>query len=228
MTTDHLVPENLLEQAGTEVSLSGRFRLVPASEMQMPAKCVICGSHPSNDEGPKYIASTSVNEEFQSVPTGAGDYYLDGSLVFEWYGSVYYCQSCTVEMSGLFGCLGPDLTRDLVAATVQLISQRDALLLEVEQLKESNNVALAAVLRSRGILSLDNLVAPDSVEPEVPETTPEIEPFAESDRIAISEGLDSEIAEREPEISEPVTEQRPDDIFDTTDAVAAAAKLTGI
>jgi hypothetical protein len=204
--------DELLENLNRPISPSGRFQLVKPHELVSPAKCVICGRNPNTDTQEEFLTGTSEDRES----------FVDGNLVFEFYGTVYYCVTCTLEMAALFKALNPEQTRQLIEAVTQLIAQRDDLSQRLQLAEASNDTLMAQLLYLR---SGDYNILPSGSIPvitndetsQVPANEgPASVGLAESDGTGISEEPEPISNVGESEISQPVPEQGPDDISEFT------------
>jgi hypothetical protein len=204
----------LIESVLKPVDPSGRFRLLDASGLMSPAKCAVCGRGPRTDleEPEKFVDPVSTEAEF-----------VDGNFVFEFYGNVYFCKNCTLEMASLFGALQPEQARQLIEACALLLGQRDQLTLEKQELEAAQDALMAQLLRLRGdavIAEPVNTLVSQPADEVTPNNADEIPTGLDEGEIAALIGVDvsqepeSTVISGEPTISESPDEQRRDDVLD--------------
>jgi hypothetical protein len=70
---------------------SNRIKVVSQADMLAPAQCAVC----------------------QSVSCELG--FIDSDLQIEWYGGIYFCGYCAINIAQAMGCATPSETRDLRA-----------------------------------------------------------------------------------------------------------------
>lgn len=155
------------------VQVSGRFRLLHESELAAPAKCVICGIVPSvikpGDEN-RFITGTSQAEELTTAFTDEGESYLiDGRLDFEFYGTVYFCKNCTLEMAALYGGVQAERYEDLVRKYDALNNEHEFTLERCRELEGVRDSLSAELVRISGV----GIIGNNSPQPPTPIETSE-------------------------------------------------------
>jgi len=201
----------------TPAHLSGRFRLLKESELSSPAKCVFCGTIPSVT-GPLATGKSSAEELKEVVITEHGDpdrgiphetTLIDGNLVFEYYGNVYFCRNCTLELARMFGAVSTEEYDNLLMEFKQLYEQNVALknyTAEVEEFnanltRELSRHAPVSVRDGRvTIAETENTVAKETESGNDGGSVPPLTVYGSTER----ESAPSEFTERE----------GPDGIFD--------------
>lgn len=150
------------------MQLSGRFRLLHEAELASPAKCVICGGLPSTMKGEnRFITGTSQAEELTTKFTDEGESYLvDGRLDFEFYGTVYFCKTCTLEMAALYGGVSAEQYEELIKKYDALFTEHNYVIERCRELEGVRDSLSSELVRISGV----GIVGNNSPQPPVAET----------------------------------------------------------
>ena len=175
----------------SEIDPSGRVTIVKGWDLLLPAACLMCG-----------ISGADVEQEF-----------LDIKRDLDEYGVIYFCRECGKEIGLASGCVPVREFEAVALANEQLTEENDKYETMLDRLGDGLERDILDYLAKRGISVNTGGNTPDGPEPDGGSADGDNELFVdylnESDGDSASD--DSEPADINPEPTESVTSDGPDD-----------------